>query len=175
MHLAPASLAPPLKSWSRDLRPANIHLLAKSIHLLQLTTLPASSVAGGVCLSLLGVKTETGFSERKSQLANSLAALNPESPSQEMTQRNVPAEIRMPADQWLSSVRTKFIRGVSPPVLNDLPDKLFESEVISESERTSVRTKHQIEEKAREVVDAVRRKGAAACRVLITALSDQDP
>ncbi|XP_063767442.1 NACHT, LRR and PYD domains-containing protein 1a allele 5-like isoform X2 [Eleginops maclovinus] len=98
-----------------------------------------------------------------------------EGPSQEMSQRNVRAEDRIPADQWLSSVRTQFIRGVTPPVLNDLLDKLFESEVISESEMTSARTKPQIQEKAREVVDAVRKKGVAACRVLITALRELDP
>ncbi|KAF3839078.1 hypothetical protein F7725_017795 [Dissostichus mawsoni] len=92
----------------------------------------------------------------------------------EVWTRRVPLEeSRVPADQWLFSVRTEFIKRVSLPVLNVLLDKLFESEVISESEMTSARTKTR-NEGAREVVDAVLNKGAAACRVLINALRELD-
>ncbi|KAF3839015.1 hypothetical protein F7725_017732 [Dissostichus mawsoni] len=79
----------------------------------------------------------------------------------------VPAESRVPADQWLRSVRTELIQRVSQTTLNDLLDKLFDSEVISDSEMDSARKKSQNDgarEGAREVVDVVRRKGAAASR-----------
>ncbi|XP_034058709.1 NACHT, LRR and PYD domains-containing protein 12-like isoform X1 [Gymnodraco acuticeps] len=98
-----------------------------------------------------------------------------EGPRREFTQRNVPAEDRVPADQRLSgSVRTQFINRVSQAVLNQLLDKLIEREVITYSEMTSARVKPQFE-KAGEVVDTVRRKGAAASRVLIDALREIDP
>ncbi|KAK5861661.1 hypothetical protein PBY51_017119 [Eleginops maclovinus] len=90
-----------------------------------------------------------------------------------MSQRNVPAEDRHPKE-WLLSVRNQLISGLTPPVLNDLLDKLFESGVIRESEMTSIRTKPP-KNGAREMVDAVRSKGAAACMVLITALRELDP
>ncbi|XP_033986711.1 uncharacterized protein LOC117482645 [Trematomus bernacchii] len=86
----------------------------------------------------------------------------------------VPAESSVPADQRLFSVRTEFIQRVTPTLLIDLLDKLFESGVITESEMTSARTKPQ-NGGAREVVDAVRNKGAEASRVLINALRELDP
>ncbi|XP_033992023.1 uncharacterized protein LOC117487502 [Trematomus bernacchii] len=97
-----------------------------------------------------------------------------EVPRRQLSQINVPAEGRVPADQWLFSVRTEFIQRVSQTQLNVLLDKLFGSGVISESEMTSARAKPK-NDGAREVVDAVRNKGAAACRVLINALRELDP
>ncbi|XP_034005388.1 caspase recruitment domain-containing protein 8-like [Trematomus bernacchii] len=100
-----------------------------------------------------------------------------EVPRRQLSQRIDPAESRVPSDQWLLSVRAEFIQRVSLPVLNDLLDKLLESEVISESEMESARTKSRNDgarDGAREVVDTVRKKGAAACRVLINALRELD-
>ncbi|XP_033978466.1 baculoviral IAP repeat-containing protein 2-like [Trematomus bernacchii] len=95
-------------------------------------------------------------------------------PRKELSQRNVSAESRVPADQMLRSVRTEFINRVSQAVLEQLLDKLLEREVITYSEMTSARGKPQFD-KAREVVDTVHQKGAAACRVLINALREIDP
>ena len=67
---------------------------------------------------------------------------------------------------------------MSPPVLKDLLDKLLESGVISESEMESARNKSRNDgarDGALEVLDVVRRKGAAASRVLINALRELDP
>ncbi|KAK1882910.1 Caspase-1 [Dissostichus eleginoides] len=96
-----------------------------------------------------------------------------------MSQRNVPedrvpAEDRDPAVQWVRSIRTEFIERVSLPFLNTLLDRLFEFRVIYDSEMRSARSKPE-NERAREVVDTVRNKGAEACRVLIEALSEKDP
>ncbi|XP_033978467.1 caspase-1-like isoform X2 [Trematomus bernacchii] len=95
-------------------------------------------------------------------------------PRKELSQRNVSAESRVPADQMLRLVRTEFINRVSQAVLEQLLDKLLEREVITYSEMTSARGKPQFD-KAREVVDTVHQKGAAACRVLINALREIDP
>ncbi|XP_068586000.1 caspase recruitment domain-containing protein 8-like [Cebidichthys violaceus] len=86
----------------------------------------------------------------------------------------VPAEDRVSADQKLFSVRSQFIIRASDPVLNHLLDKLLEHGVITDAEMQSARTKDRAD-KARDVVDTVRRKGSEACSVLITALCEVDP
>ncbi|XP_068586043.1 uncharacterized protein [Cebidichthys violaceus] len=67
-----------------------------------------------------------------------------------------------------------FIIRVSDPVLNHLLDKLLEHGVITDAEMQSARTKDRAD-KARDVMDTVRRKGPEACSVLITALCEVDP
>ncbi|KAJ4941741.1 hypothetical protein JOQ06_011616, partial [Pogonophryne albipinna] len=56
----------------------------------------------------------------------------------------------------------------------ELLDKLFASEVISEFEMESAGSKPR-NDGAREVVDAVRKKGVKASTVLIKALRELDP
>ncbi|XP_068585942.1 LOW QUALITY PROTEIN: NACHT, LRR and PYD domains-containing protein 1-like [Cebidichthys violaceus] len=86
----------------------------------------------------------------------------------------VSAEDRLSADQKLFSVRTQFVDRVSDPVLNQLLDKLLEHGVITDTEMQSARTRNRAD-KARDVMDTVRRKGSEACSVLITALCEVDP
>ncbi|XP_035530492.1 uncharacterized protein LOC118337516 [Morone saxatilis] len=83
-------------------------------------------------------------------------------------QSNVPAEER------LRSVRTNFINRVSEPVLHQLLDELFERVIITDHEMQSVRTKVGTE-KARDLIDMVRRKGNISSSALITALCKLDP
>ncbi|KAK9517671.1 hypothetical protein VZT92_023017 [Zoarces viviparus] len=92
----------------------------------------------------------------------------PLGPRAEIQQRNVSA------DQKLFSVRTEFINRVSDSVLDQLLDKLLEGRVITDAEMQWLRTKHR-EDKARDVIDTVRRKGSEACSVLIAALCEVDP
>ncbi|XP_059195266.1 NACHT, LRR and PYD domains-containing protein 12-like [Centropristis striata] len=105
----------------------------------------------------------------------------------EVRQRNIPAEDRVPsedrvpaedsvpADQKLGgAVRTEFVKRVSDANLNLLLDKLYERDVISYGEMQSATSKSQLD-KARDVIDAVRRKGAEASSVLIAALREVDP
>ncbi|XP_033973044.1 uncharacterized protein LOC117471892 [Trematomus bernacchii] len=110
-----------------------------------------------------------------------------EDPRNELSQRNVPAESRVSAviiDPAESSVPAE---SRVPAVIIDPAEIIVQAEnrvpavsrvpasgVINESEMTSARTKPQ-NDGAREVVDAVRRKGAAASRVLINALRELDP
>ncbi|KAK9535983.1 hypothetical protein VZT92_005808 [Zoarces viviparus] len=79
----------------------------------------------------------------------------------------------VPAEQKLLSVRTQFINRVSDSDLNQLLDKLLEHRVITDTEMESTRTKHGAD-KARDVIDTVRRKGSEACSVLIAALREVD-
>ncbi|XP_028455928.1 E3 ubiquitin-protein ligase TRIM47-like isoform X1 [Perca flavescens] len=83
--------------------------------------------------------------------------------------RNDPAEDRL----W--RVRPEFVKRVSDPVLNQLLDKLLERGVITDGEMQSARTQRGRADKARDVMDTVRRKGRAASSVLIAALCELDP
>lgn len=89
--------------------------------------------------------------------------------------RNVPDESGVPADERLLTVRSQFIDRVSEPVLNKLLDKLLEQHIINEQEMESVRSQQSKADKARDVIDTVRRKGSIAILLLIAALCEEDP
>ncbi|XP_041670610.1 NACHT, LRR and PYD domains-containing protein 12-like [Cheilinus undulatus] len=86
----------------------------------------------------------------------------------------VPAEDRVSADARLLSVRAEFIRRVTDPGLNQLIDRLLQHGVITDEEMQSFHTKARAD-KARDVIDSVRGKGAEASSVLIASLSEVDP
>uniref|UniRef100_A0A4W6DXJ2 CARD domain-containing protein n=1 Tax=Lates calcarifer TaxID=8187 RepID=A0A4W6DXJ2_LATCA len=73
----------------------------------------------------------------------------------------------------LNSVRRQFIKGVTEPVLNQLLDKLLECKIINDEEMESAKVRNT--DKARDVIDTVRKKGAKASSVLIAALCEVDP
>ena len=85
----------------------------------------------------------------------------------------VPAEDDVRADKKLFSVRDEFVQRVSDPVLNQLLDKLYPS-VISNEEMQSIRNKSVRQDKARELIDAVERRGHEASSILITAICELD-
>ncbi|XP_056219918.1 uncharacterized protein si:ch211-114l13.9 isoform X3 [Seriola aureovittata] len=90
--------------------------------------------------------------------------------------RDVPAGTRdVSAEEKLKSVRTQFIESVSEPVLHKLLDKLLERRVVTEGEMEAVAVTPGRKEKARVVIDTVRRKGPAASFALIAALREEDP
>uniref|UniRef100_A0A669E966 CARD domain-containing protein n=1 Tax=Oreochromis niloticus TaxID=8128 RepID=A0A669E966_ORENI len=74
----------------------------------------------------------------------------------------------------LFTVRTEFIDSVSECVLNKLLDKLLEQHVINDQEMESVRSQQSRADKARDVIDTVRRKGNEASSLLISALCEED-
>ncbi|XP_049420504.1 uncharacterized protein LOC125881477 isoform X2 [Epinephelus fuscoguttatus] len=88
-------------------------------------------------------------------------------------ERNVPAEDRIPAENRPLD-RTEFVNRVSDPTLNQLLDKLLECHVISDDEMQSVRPKSRVE-KARDLIDMVRRKGSEASSRLTAAVHEVDP
>lgn len=78
------------------------------------------------------------------------------------------------AEDRLRSVRTQFIERVSDPVLDKLLDELLRQRVVSDEEMEAARTKSRAD-KAREVIDMVRRKGSKASSKLISIFNDRDP
>ncbi|XP_042073774.1 NACHT, LRR and PYD domains-containing protein 1b allele 2 isoform X2 [Haplochromis burtoni] len=95
-------------------------------------------------------------------------------PRTETLMRSVPAEARVPAAERLLTVRSQFIERVSEPVLNKLLDKLLQQRVINDQEMESVRSQQSRADKARDVMDTVRRKGREARLLLIAALCEED-
>ena len=87
----------------------------------------------------------------------------------------VPAEGYVPAEQKLSSIRTQFVERVSGSVLNQILDKLLDLDIINDEEMQSVKTQPTTQDKARKLIDMVRKKGAEASSVLIAALRKVDP
>ncbi|XP_026017167.1 NLR family CARD domain-containing protein 3-like isoform X1 [Astatotilapia calliptera] len=96
-------------------------------------------------------------------------------PRTETLMRNVPDESGVPADERLLTVRSQFIDRVSEPVLKKLLDKLLEQHIINDQEMESVRSQQSKADKARDVIDTVRRKGSTASSLLIDALCEADP
>lgn len=93
--------------------------------------------------------------------------------------RNVPTEAGVPAgeagaDERLFTIRSRFIERVSESVLNKLLDKLLKHRVINDQELESVRSQQSRADKARDVIDTVRRKGSEASSLLTAALCEED-
>lgn len=78
-------------------------------------------------------------------------------------------------DEQLSETRISFIDGISGPVLQSLLDKLLESKVLCDSERETAEEERNRRDKARFVIDTVRRKGEAAGSEMIHFLCELDP
>ncbi|XP_041824000.1 NACHT, LRR and PYD domains-containing protein 1b allele 3-like [Melanotaenia boesemani] len=97
----------------------------------------------------------------------------------EVLQRNVPAPDSVSDDDGVQPqdrlflVRTQFIENVSEPVLDRLLDELYQRKVLNYHEMETVKKKVRAE-KARDVIDMVRRKGAEASSVLIDSLCEED-
>ncbi|XP_029373506.1 NACHT, LRR and PYD domains-containing protein 1b allele 3-like [Echeneis naucrates] len=94
-------------------------------------------------------------------------------PKRETGQSSLPADDNLQAEERLCAVRAEFIQRVSDTVLNQLLDKLLQRGVISDEEMESARTKSRAE-KAKDVIDSVRRKGREASSFLIAALCQLD-
>ncbi|KAM3614370.1 uncharacterized protein V6R79_013267 [Siganus canaliculatus] len=94
--------------------------------------------------------------------------------------RHVPAQVRGPAEDLVSaeerllSVRRDFIARVSDSNLNQILDRLLDRQIVNDEEYASARALTRAD-KARTVIDAVRRKGTLASSVLISALCEVDP
>ncbi|XP_071396948.1 caspase recruitment domain-containing protein 8-like [Centroberyx affinis] len=83
--------------------------------------------------------------------------------------------LSLPSKERLLRIRSSFIDGISGPVLKSLLDKLFEKTVITDSERESADEMQMKSDKARFVIDAVRKKGEAASSEMIAFLCKVDP
>ncbi|XP_029380343.1 NLR family CARD domain-containing protein 3-like, partial [Echeneis naucrates] len=94
-------------------------------------------------------------------------------PKRETGQSSLPADDNLQAEERLCAVRAELIQRVSDTVLNQLLDKLLQRGVIGDAEMESARTKSRAE-KAKDVIDSVRRKGREASSFLIAALCQLD-
>ncbi|XP_041641957.1 NACHT, LRR and PYD domains-containing protein 12-like [Cheilinus undulatus] len=78
------------------------------------------------------------------------------------------------AVEKLHRARPRFIDRASDPLLNKLLDELLQCEVLNDAEGEAARIKPRAE-KARDVIDMVRKKGAKASAKLIAIFSNNDP
>ncbi|KAK2859748.1 hypothetical protein Q5P01_004368 [Channa striata] len=86
-----------------------------------------------------------------------------------------PAEtLSFPAEQILKSVRTQFVERASEAVLHKLLDKLLDPGVITDGEMEKITATANRAEKARELIDTVRKKGSEASSALIENLCEVD-
>ncbi|KAK2886762.1 uncharacterized protein [Channa argus] len=81
---------------------------------------------------------------------------------------------RKSSEEKLLDVRSRFVDGISEPVLKCLLDKLLEKKVMNDSERESMNEKQNKRDKARFVIDTVRKKGEAASSEMIECLCGLD-
>uniref|UniRef100_A0A669EQ14 CARD domain-containing protein n=1 Tax=Oreochromis niloticus TaxID=8128 RepID=A0A669EQ14_ORENI len=77
-------------------------------------------------------------------------------------------------DERLFTIRSRFIDSVSESILNKLLDKLLQQRVINDQEMESFRSKQSRADKARDMIDTVRRKGSEASSLLIAAICEED-
>lgn len=79
------------------------------------------------------------------------------------------------ADQ-LARVRSKFVSNVGKEVINQLLDDLLEDNVLNEGEKDSVLEENNSRaDKARSLIDSVKKKGDPASNKMITHLYNRDP
>nr|XP_033495380.1 NACHT, LRR and PYD domains-containing protein 1b allele 3-like [Epinephelus lanceolatus] len=83
--------------------------------------------------------------------------------------------LNLPPNERLFAIRSSFIDGISGSVLKSLLDKLLEKKVIIDSERESADVMQNNRDKARFVIDTVRKKGEAASSEMIEFLCEADP
>ncbi|XP_051813725.1 caspase recruitment domain-containing protein 18-like [Acanthochromis polyacanthus] len=80
------------------------------------------------------------------------------------------------AAQQLDCVRKVFVENVIDPVISQLLDDLLQDRVFNRGEKDYIIQKYPVTaDKARELVDAVIKKGDVASRKMITRLQERDP
>lgn len=83
--------------------------------------------------------------------------------------------LNLPPTERLLDIRSSFVDGASGPLLKTLLDKLLEKKVITDSERESAEAEPNKGDRARFVIDTVRKKGEAASSEMIEFLCEVDP
>ncbi|XP_037630614.1 caspase-1-like isoform X2 [Sebastes umbrosus] len=79
------------------------------------------------------------------------------------------------ADKELARVRSKFVEKVSNALLKELLDDLLGDGVLNDGQKDSILEENSNRaDKARGLIDMVRRKGEKACRMLIAHLHSRD-
>ncbi|XP_063076614.1 uncharacterized protein LOC134466661 [Engraulis encrasicolus] len=96
----------------------------------------------------------------------------PQGPVAPPAASNLPKE----ADKLLFAIRGRFVEKVTLPVIKGLLDTLRDARVLNEEEAESVLEEQSARaDRARCLVDTVRKKGQKASQKMVDALRDQDP
>ncbi|XP_036975527.1 caspase-1-A-like isoform X2 [Acanthopagrus latus] len=84
--------------------------------------------------------------------------------------------VRVMADKQLAVVRSTFVEKVSIAVIGQLLDDLSEDGVLNDLERESILEQNSTRvDKARALIDTVKRKGDAPSARMIARLQSRDP
>ncbi|XP_053176711.1 caspase a-like [Scomber japonicus] len=79
------------------------------------------------------------------------------------------------AAKELAKVRIKFVQGVNNAVIKQLLDDILEAGIVNDGEKDSILEENVIKtDKARALIDTVRKKGDEASRTLIACLYNRD-
>ncbi|KAG7215741.1 hypothetical protein INR49_021962 [Caranx melampygus] len=89
--------------------------------------------------------------------------------------RSISSDPSFSAEERLRCARTEFIERVSETVLHELLDELLDCGVVTDHEMESIAVLRNRAEKARSLMDTVRKKGPTSSTALITALCEVDP
>ncbi|KAG7235083.1 hypothetical protein INR49_003281 [Caranx melampygus] len=89
--------------------------------------------------------------------------------------RSISSDPSFSAEERLRCARTEFIERVSETVLHELLDDLLDCGVVTDHEMESIAVLRNRAEKARSLMDTVRKKGPTSSTALITALCEVDP
>lgn len=82
----------------------------------------------------------------------------------------------VPFPDELARVRPTFVEKVSTQMINQLLDDILLDGIINDMEKESITEENTIRsDKARRLIDAVRRKGERASRSLIAHIQSRDP
>uniref|UniRef100_A0A673B6I4 CARD domain-containing protein n=1 Tax=Sphaeramia orbicularis TaxID=375764 RepID=A0A673B6I4_9TELE len=76
----------------------------------------------------------------------------------------------------LGNVRTQLVDRLSLEVINQILDRLFEDGVLNEGEKDGIiQANQKRSDKARDLIDIVRKKGDVASEKMLDILQDRDP
>ncbi|CAG14819.1 unnamed protein product, partial [Tetraodon nigroviridis] len=76
----------------------------------------------------------------------------------------------------LARVRPKFVEKVSTQMINQLLDDILLDGIVSEMEKESITEENNVRsDKARRLIDSVKKKGERASRKLIEHIQSRDP
>ncbi|XP_044060055.1 caspase-1-like isoform X2 [Siniperca chuatsi] len=80
------------------------------------------------------------------------------------------------ADEELKKVRSKFVEKASKELISQLLDDILEDRIVNEGEKDSILEENKsTADKARSLIDTVKKKGHEASRKMIVRLQSRDP
>uniref|UniRef100_A0A668REY3 CARD domain-containing protein n=1 Tax=Oreochromis aureus TaxID=47969 RepID=A0A668REY3_OREAU len=87
-----------------------------------------------------------------------------------------PNQAARSAEKELARMRTQFVERVTAENLTQLLEALVTDNVLNELEKERIQEMNQTRaDKARDIIDTVKKKGEKACRIMISHLRTIDP